>query len=103
MTDREAIDRSASTVPAADDDAEFRAGIRREIRSIRRDKLPPEWNDDSSFRAELGLDSLDLVEMVARLEQATGLFVPDEDIVKLTSIAATADYVRARRHTEASS
>jgi acyl carrier protein len=43
------------------------------------------------------LDSLDLVEMVARLEQATGIFVPDEDFPQLKSISATADYVRARR------
>ena len=35
--------------------------------------------------------------MVARLEQVTGLFVPDEDIARLTSITATAEYVRARR------
>jgi NADH dehydrogenase (ubiquinone) 1 alpha/beta subcomplex 1 len=79
------------------DDAEFRAGIRRELRSIRRDKLPPVWNDDSHFRHELGLDSLDLVEMVARLEQATGIYVPDEDVPRLVSISATVEYVRARR------
>jgi acyl carrier protein len=79
------------------DDAVFRATIRRELRSIRRDKLPAEWDDDSHFRDDLGLDSLDLVEMVARLEQATGIFVPDEDVGRLMSISATVDYVRARR------
>jgi acyl carrier protein len=76
---------------------EFRATIRRELRSIRRDKLPPDWNDESHFRDDLGLDSLDLVEMVARLEQATGIFVPDEDVAHLMSISATVDYVRARQ------
>src|SRR5215207_723673 len=79
------------------DDLAFRASIRRELRSIRRDMLPPVWDDDASFRGDLGLDSLDLVEMVARLEQVTGVFVPDEDVGKLTSVAATADYVRERR------
>ncbi len=78
-------------------DAEFRETIRRELRSIRRDKLPPGWDDDSHFRDDLGLDSLDLVEMVARLEQATGIFVPDEDVAQLMSISATVDYVQARR------
>jgi acyl carrier protein len=85
------------------DDMEFRASIRRELRSIRRDKLPPMWDDDSSYRDDLGLDSLDLVEMVARLEQVTGMFVPDEDFAKLTSIAATADYVRGRRFASSTS
>jgi len=80
-----------------DNEAEFRATIRRELRSIRRDKLPPDWNDDSHFRDDLGLDSLDLVEMVARLEQATGIFVPDEEVAQLESISATVDYVRARQ------
>jgi acyl carrier protein len=79
------------------DDAVFRATIRRELKSIRRDKLPAEWDDDSYFRDDLGLDSLDLVEMVARLEQATGIFVPDEDVGQLMSISATVDYVRARQ------
>ena len=79
------------------DNAEFRATIRRELRSIRRDKLPAEWDDESHFRDDLGLDSLDLVEMVARLEQATGIFVPDEDVGQLMSISATVDYVRARQ------
>ena len=82
---------------AMQEDEEFRASVRRELRSIRRDKLPPTWGDDSHFRHDLGLDSLDLVEMVARLEQATGIFVPDEDVPKLVSISATVDYVRARR------
>jgi acyl carrier protein len=79
------------------DDTEFRASIRRELRSIRRDKLPPVWDDESHFRDDLGLDSLDLVEMVARLEQATGIFVPDEDVAQLMSISATVDYVRAQQ------
>ena len=60
------------------DDAEFRSGLRRELKAIRRD-LPPELDDDADFQNELRLDSLDLVEMVARLEQATGIYVPDED------------------------
>jgi acyl carrier protein len=79
------------------DDAEFRASVRGHVRSILRDKLPAEWNDESSYRDDLGLDSLDFVEMVARLEQVTGIFIPDEDVPKLTSISATAEYVSGRR------
>jgi acyl carrier protein len=78
------------------DDAEFRAKIRRELKSIRRD-LPPVWDDDADFLKDMGLDSLDLVEMVARLEQVTGIHVPDEDIPHLKSISTTSDYVRMRR------
>ena len=76
-------------------DAEFRSNIRRELKAIRRD-LRPDFDDGADFQNELGLDSLDLVEMVARLEQVTGIYVPDEDFPTLKSIAATADYVKAR-------
>jgi acyl carrier protein len=85
-----------TTTRAAHDDAEFRSSLRRELKAIRRD-LPPELDDDADFQNELRLDSLDLVEMVARLEQATGIYVPDEDFPQLKSISATADYVMARR------
>lgn len=78
-------------------DAELRDRIRRELRSIQPRKLPMEWDDDARFREDLGLDSLDLVEMVARLEQLTGIFVPDPDVPTLTSVTSTAEYVRARQ------
>jgi acyl carrier protein len=69
--------------------------MRRELESIRRD-LPPTWDDDADFQKDMGLDSLDLVEMVARLEQFSGIYVPDDDIPKLKSISTTAEYVRMR-------
>jgi acyl carrier protein len=83
--------------PGRDDDEEFREGIRRELRLIMRQRFPTVLDDDAHYQNDLGLDSLDLVEMVARLEQATGIFVPDDDIPQLSSIAATSNYVRARR------
>lgn len=83
--------------PSAGRDAELRDRIRRELRSIQPRKLPTEWDDDARFREDLGLDSLDLVEMVARLEQLTGIFVPDPDVPTLTSVTSTAEYVRARQ------
>ena len=86
---------SMTTREAGYDDAKFRSNIRRELKAIRRD-LRPDFDDDADFQNELGLDSLDLVEMVARLEQVTGIYVPDEDFPTLKSIAATADYVKAR-------
>lgn len=97
MSDQD--ERRGRAAPAAADldDAALRAYIRQELRAIRPGKLPPDWSDDARYREELGLDSLDFVEMIARLEQLTGIFVPDIDVPKLTSIAATAEYVRLRR------
>jgi acyl carrier protein len=80
-------------------DTELRQRIKAELRSIQPDKLPPDpdWPDEARFREDLNLDSLDLVEMIARLEQATGLFVPDADVPGLVSVAATACYMQARQ------
>ena len=77
-----------------DDDAALAAMIRNELTEIKPGKLPGEWSDDAAFTDELGLDSLDLVELVARLEQATGVYVPDEDLPRLTSVSATIAHVR---------
>jgi len=70
--------------------------IKRELRSIQPDKLPADWPGTARFREDLGLDSLDLVEMIARLEQMTGLYVPDADVPALVSVAATVNYVRSK-------
>jgi len=51
--------------------------------------------DESHFVEDLGLDSLDLVEFVARFEQEFDLFVPDEDLEGMVSLRATAEYVAA--------
>lgn len=78
----------------------LRDRIRRELHAIRPGVLPPTWDDAARFRQDLGLDSLDLVELVARLEQATGLYVPDDDVARLSSVADTVAYVRERRAAE---
>ncbi len=63
-----------------------------ELRTIR-PGLPAELNPQARYRADLNLDSLDLVELVARLEQRYGLLVPDADLPQFVSIDATVRYV----------
>jgi acyl carrier protein len=79
------------------DDAALAAMIRRELCDIRPGKLTADWPDTAAFIEELGIDSLDLVELVSRLEQSSGIYIPDQDIKLLTSVAMTAAYIRARR------
>lgn len=45
---------------------------------------------------ELGIDSLDLLEFVARLEYDFRFVVPDEDIDGLVTLDAVVAYMRAR-------
>lgn len=101
MTERLPSDVPHAARAPMDDEAELRERIRRELQAVGRGRLPDGWNDGSAFTADLGLDSLDLVELVARLEQVTGIFVPDGDVAQLTSVSTTVAYVRAREEASA--
>lgn len=50
----------------------------------------------STFQ-EMGVDSLDMVELVLKLEDHFGIEINDDDAEKLTSIDLVVDYVHERR------
>ena len=66
--------------------------LREELRLIR-PTLPATWPDDARFRSDLGLDSLDLVELVARAEQRFERYIGDAELPSLVSLVAMADYL----------
>lgn len=47
-----------------------------------------------NFRDNWGLDSLELVEFVARIEQSFKILIPDKDLKELYSLDATAAYLQ---------
>ena len=77
------------------DHGEIIAFLRRELRAIK-PKLPRDWPTEAKYRADLHLDSLDLVELVARVEQRFGMLIVDEELSALTSLDATASFIRAK-------
>ena len=48
---------------------------------------------DTSFKEDLGVDSLDLFELVMALEEEFGVEIPTEDLETLTTVGAVAKYV----------
>lgn len=74
---------------------EMRAFLIGELRAIR-PSLPAEWHLRALYQADLNLDSLDLVELVARIEQRYGLLVPDADLPEFISLDATLRYIAGR-------
>jgi acyl carrier protein len=50
---------------------------------------------DKAFVADLGADSLDTVELIMAIEDATGLEIPDDDAEKLTTVQSVIDYIQA--------
>jgi acyl carrier protein len=62
-----------------------------------RPALHAEVPEGASFTVDLGLDSLDVVEFVARVERYYRAQVPDETWTQLTTLGRVADYVLACR------
>ena len=52
---------------------------------------------ETSFKEDLGADSLDLFEMVMMFEEEFGQEIPSEDLEKLTPIGAVVEYLEAAK------
>ena len=50
-------------------------------------------NLDSSFTGDLGLDSLDVVELIMAIEQAWGTTIPDEKAESLVTVSKVVDFI----------
>jgi len=66
--------------------------LRRELRRVN-PSVPADVGADVELAADLHLDSLDIVEFVARVEEAFRFSVPDGQWQQLSSLARIADYV----------
>ena len=55
-------------------------------------KLKIESND-SKFKDELGVDSLDMAEFVARIEQEYRIEIPDDDWSQIATVNLMAEYI----------
>ncbi len=53
--------------------------------------------EDASFKEDLGVDSLDLFELVMALEEEFGVEIPTEDLEELTTVGAVVKYVESHQ------
>ena len=51
---------------------------------------------ETSFKEDLGADSLDLFEMVMALEEEFGVEIPSEDLEKIATVADVMDYLKSK-------
>ncbi len=72
--------------------ADVLAIVRREI-AVVKPGAPPDPPPETAFRADLGFDSLELAEYVARMEQIFRVEVPDEDWKRLSTLERVTDYI----------
>ena len=50
--------------------------------------------ESSSFKEDLGADSLDLFELVMALEEEYGIEIPSEDQERITTVGAVIEYLK---------
>ena len=55
-----------------------------------------ELTAETSFKDDLGADSLDLFELVMALEEEYNVEIPSEDLEKLTTVGAVMDYLKSK-------
>ena len=60
--------------------------------SVNAEEIKPETN----FKEDLGVDSLDLFELVMALEEEYNVEIPSEDLEKLTTVGAVMDYLKSK-------
>lgn len=53
--------------------------------------------DGASFKADLGADSLDHVELVMAFEEEFGVEIPDDDAEKLLTFKDAVDFITSRQ------
>ena len=55
-----------------------------------------EISEVTSFKEDLGADSLDLFELVMALEENYEVEIPAEDLTELTTVGKVMDYLKAK-------
>lgn len=55
-------------------------------------------SNDSNFKEELGVDSLDMAEFVARIEQEYRIEIPDTDWSQIATVNLMAEYIHNVHH-----
>ena len=50
-------------------------------------------NEDTSFKDDLGADSLDLFELVMALEEKYEVEIPSEELAELTDLSTVGDFM----------
>lgn len=55
-----------------------------------------EITEKTNFKEDLGVDSLDLFELVMALEEEFGIEIPSDDLENITTVGAIIDYLKSK-------
>ncbi|MEO0231553.1 MAG: acyl carrier protein [candidate division WOR-3 bacterium] len=57
------------------------------------DVTPEQVTPDARFQEDLGADSLDVVELIMKIEERFGIEVPDTDAEKIRTVQDAVNYI----------
>lgn len=76
--------------------ADLDAAVRGALAEVAPDLDPATVDVDADFHDDLGLDSMDALNLAIALNEATGIDIPERDYPRITSIASSVTYLGAR-------
>lgn len=59
--------------------------------------LPPQIKKEHQLIEDLGLSSLDVLNLAGAIEDEWNIFIPDDDLYQMTSLADVLAYIEMRR------
>ena len=74
--------------------------VDKRVREIVAEQLERDVNDvkgESAFIDDLGADSLDIVELVMKMEEEFGIEIPDEEAEKIKTVNDVVAYITAHK------
>jgi acyl carrier protein len=60
------------------------------------DVTPEQVTPDARFQEDLGADSLDVVELIMKIEERFGIEVPDTDAEKIRTVQDAVKYIESK-------
>ncbi|HEY5995489.1 MAG TPA: acyl carrier protein [Candidatus Deferrimicrobiaceae bacterium] len=74
--------------------------IEQKVKAIVAEQLERDVNEvtaDASFVDDLGADSLDIVELVMKMEEEFEIEIPDEEAEKIKTVKNVVEYIQANK------
>jgi len=72
--------------------------VESKVKQIVAEQLGKDVNEvksEASFIDDLGADSLDIVELVMKMEEEFGIEIPDEEAEKIKTVSNVVEYIKA--------
>jgi len=72
--------------------------VDKKVKEIVAEQLGKDVNEitiNASFIDDLGADSLDIVELVMKMEEEFGIEIPDEEAEKIKTVNDVVEYIKA--------